>query len=63
MRRPLFRARVNPSKDVLYLQFSPILRSVSSSTLCYEGVKIIRLLSFSDKIPFPFYSAHPGCSY
>jgi len=44
-----FRARENHAKPFfLSLQFSLTIRSISSSTLCYEGVKIIRLLSFSN---------------
>jgi len=40
----------------------PILRSILSSTWCYKGVKITRLLNFSNKIPFCFYLGHLGCS-
>jgi len=53
MQRPLFRARENRQSTSYNL--SPVLRSILSSTRCYKGVKIIRLLSFSNKIPFYFY--------
>ena len=34
-----------------------------SSTRCYKGVKITKLLSFSNQIPFSFYLDHLGRSY
>jgi len=42
---PLFRARENQQSTSYNLSFFPILRSILSSTQCYKGVKIIRLLS------------------
>ena len=56
--RPLFRARENRQSTSYNL--SPILRSIPSSTLCYEGVKISRLLHFRNQIPFYFYLGHLG---
>jgi len=47
MHRPLRKAKENPEKH-LEVHFSPILRSILSSTQCYEGVKVIRLLGFSN---------------
>jgi len=43
MQRPLFRARENWQSTY---KFFPILRSNLSSTRCYKGVKITRLLGF-----------------
>ena len=40
-----------------------MLHSILSSTRCNEGVKIIRLLNFSNLVPFSFYLGHSGCSY
>ena len=58
---PLFRAREN-RRSISY-NLSPILHSILSSTRCYKGVKITKLLSFSNKIPFDFYLGHLGCNY
>jgi len=52
MQRPLFRARENRQST------SYNLRSNLSSILCYKGMKITRLLSFSNPIPFYFYLGH-----
>ena len=44
MQRPLFKARENQQITAYNLGFFPILHS----TRCYKGVRITRLLSFSD---------------
>jgi len=40
-----------------------MLRLNLSSTQCYKGVKITRLLSFRNKAPFYFYLGHLGYNY
>ena len=57
------RYPANPQSTSYNFSFFPILRSNLSSTLCYEGVKILRLLSFSNQISFSIYLGHSVRSY
>jgi len=59
-----------PERNILYLGLGKtgkplliILGSILTSTRCYKGVKIIRLLSFSNEIQFYFCLGHLGHSY
>ena len=46
--RPLFRARENRQSVSCNFSFLQYYVQFSSSTRCYEGVKITRLLSFNN---------------
>ena len=57
---PLFMSWENQQSTSCNFNFLQYYVQFLSSTRCYEGVKIIKLLSFSNWIPFSFYLGHSG---